>query len=124
MSEPLKFFPPFTVTTKRELNFGVKQPKEGVVPLTIPAGMRIEVAFAEGNDQFVYVLGQNSLRNLRLSITRAKGAITGFSARPSERTLEKWLFDDVVKTPTGHRVEPDGHGPDGSPSWLRVLGLI
>jgi len=118
MSKPLKFFPSFTVTTKRELRFGVTEPKP-----TFPAGSRIQVAFAEGQDQHVFVReGQH--RILRLSLTRAIGAITGFSAVPSERTLEKWMFDDVCKTPTGHRVEPDGHGPDGSPSWLRALGLI
>ncbi len=117
MNEPLKFFPSFTVTTKRELNFGDKQP-------TFQAGTRIQVAFAEGNDQFVYILGQAGLRALRISIIRATYAITGFSPISSQRTLEKWLCDDVVKTPTGHTVEPDGHGPDGSPSWLRVLGLI
>lgn len=112
-----KFFPPFTVTTKRELRFGVTEPKP-----TFPAGSRIQVAFAEGDDEYIFIQGQS--RDLRIHIRRAKDTITGFSAVPGERTLEKWLFADVVKTPTGHKVEPDGHGPDGSPSWLRVLGLI
>jgi|SRR6185503_10347892 len=118
MSETLKFFPPFTVTTKRELRFGVTEPKP-----TFPAGMRIQVSFAEGCDRHVFIR-EGQERNLRIGLERAKNAITGFSARPSDRTLEKWMFDDVCKTPTGHKVEPDGHGPDGSPSWLRVLGLI
>jgi len=118
MSEPLKFFPPFTVTTKRQLNFG----GQILATYSIPANSRILVAFAEGDDRHIFILGH--ARTLRIRLTNAKNAITGFSAVPSERTLEKWLFDDVVKTPTGHKVEPDGHGPDGSPSWLRVLGLI
>ncbi len=47
-----------------------------------------------------------------------------FFKEPSVRTLEKWSQDGVAKSVTGHRVEPDGYGPDGSPSWLLALGLI
>jgi hypothetical protein len=43
---------------------------------------------------------------------------------PSERTLAVWSMDGVAKSVTGKRVEPDGHGPDGSPSWLLALGYI
>jgi hypothetical protein len=43
---------------------------------------------------------------------------------PSLEDLEEWLSDGLCQTPTGHDVEPDGEGPDGVPSWLRVLGLI
>ncbi|ACB97277.1 hypothetical protein [Beijerinckia indica] len=43
---------------------------------------------------------------------------------PSMEQLEEWLSDGQCETPTGHEVEPDGHGPDGSPSWLLALGLI
>jgi hypothetical protein len=43
---------------------------------------------------------------------------------PSLENLEEWLFDGLCQTPTGHDVEPDGEGPDGVPSWLRLLGLI
>ncbi len=43
---------------------------------------------------------------------------------PSTEEMEEWVSDSVVDTPTGHRVEPDGVGPDGVPSWLRCLGLI
>lgn len=45
-------------------------------------------------------------------------------ACPSIRTLMKWSDDGICMTPTGHRVEPDGYGPDGVPSWLRILGMI
>ncbi len=43
---------------------------------------------------------------------------------PTLATLQRWEMDGVCKTPTGHMVEPDGVGPDGVPSWLRILGLI
>ena len=47
-----------------------------------------------------------------------------FEPEPDEDTLEQWCFDGACETVTGHQVEPDGFGPDGSPSWLLALGLI
>ena len=43
---------------------------------------------------------------------------------PSLQQLMAWHEDGVCETPTGHRVEPDGTGPDGAPSWLRALRLF
>lgn len=43
---------------------------------------------------------------------------------PSMATLEHWSEEGFCMTPTGHRVEPDGHGPDGVPSWLLLLHFI
>ena len=43
---------------------------------------------------------------------------------PSLLELMAWDEDGICETPTGHRVEPDGTGPDGVPSWLRALRLI
>ena len=43
---------------------------------------------------------------------------------PSMQELMAWNEDGTCETPTGHRVEPDGTGPDGVPSWLRALRLI
>lgn len=45
-------------------------------------------------------------------------------ALPSMSELEEWTCDSVCETPSGDQVEPDGHGPDGAPSWLLLLGLI
>lgn len=47
-----------------------------------------------------------------------------FFKAPSLATLERWSDSGVAKTPTGHKVEPDGIGPDGAPSWLLIMGLI
>lgn len=43
---------------------------------------------------------------------------------PTMDEMEEWAHDSVCETPTGHTVEPDGEGPDGVPSWLRIFGLI
>ncbi len=48
-----------------------------------------------------------------------------FMKAPSLATLEKWESQGgFCKTITGQRTEPDGHGMDGSPSWLLVMGVI
>jgi len=43
---------------------------------------------------------------------------------PSLQTLEEWAEAGIAETPTGYEVEPDGRGPDGSPSWLLILGML
>jgi hypothetical protein len=43
---------------------------------------------------------------------------------PSLHELEDWQFDGGCESVTGDWVEPDGHGPDGAPSWLVALGMI
>lgn len=48
----------------------------------------------------------------------------GISELPSEAELSHWMVDGVASSVTGDSVEPDGHGPDGAPSWLVALGLI
>ena len=50
--------------------------------------------------------------------------ISGFGKPPSMGRVEKMIDSGVATTPTGKRVEPDGFGPDGSPSWLLVLGIL
>lgn len=43
---------------------------------------------------------------------------------PTFSELESWVYDSVCESLTGDRVEPDGTGPDGAPSWLLALHLI
>lgn len=50
--------------------------------------------------------------------------VGAFGPAPKIETMEKWSNDGVAKSVTGRRVEPDGHGPDGSPSWLLVMNVI
>jgi hypothetical protein len=112
-----------TVTTKRDLNWGVKNPKPGVEPVTIKAGESITLHFDPANHQSVYVVHPSG-RRLKLGLMNAHNYVTGIKPSPSMKTLEKWSNDGVAKTVTGHRTEPDGYGPDGSPSWLLVFGII
>lgn len=82
---------------------------------TIPKGL--PVTFIEGKDSRCLVHSPLHSEPLQVRITSA------FKA-PSMSLLERWSYESVVRTPTGKRVEPDGHGPDGSPSWLLVMGFI
>jgi len=43
---------------------------------------------------------------------------------PAMRTLEKWSYDSVCKSVFGCKVEPDGCGKNGEPSWLLALNMI
>jgi hypothetical protein len=105
-------------TTKRDLTWS-KTPETACV---IPAGTNLTIHFSEANPSRIYFEYAGSLRAARL--VNAHQNYTGFSKQPSVNQLSKWDLDGVCKTPTGHRTEPDGYGPDGSPSWLLVLGVI
>jgi hypothetical protein len=50
--------------------------------------------------------------------------VSGISRPPSVNMMEKWMYDGVAKSITGKRVEPDGYGPDGAPSWMLAMGII
>ena len=43
---------------------------------------------------------------------------------PTAPTLARWGRDGGCKTPTGQWTEQDGHGEDGSPSWMLALNMI
>jgi len=101
-------------TTKTEIKYSRS---------TVPAGVSVEVFFSEQSPSRIYF--QYGTDNAKVLFTsRAWKYLTGFNRPPGNRTLEKYSFDGIAKTPTGHRTEPDGYGPDHSPSWLLVLGLI
>lgn len=78
--------------------------------------LRLQFTGASGRDY-----QQEPMSTNILSLSES---ISGFGKRPSFAQMEKWEGDGYSMTPTGKRVEPDGYGPDGSPSWMLVLGLI
>ena len=89
----------------------------------IPSGSKVHVWFSpkvRPDRMFVQYGEFTGIAHTKL----ASQWLTGFNKAPSMRTLMKNEFNSVAKSVTGKRVEPDGYGPDGSPSWLLVLGLI
>lgn len=60
----------------------------------------------------------------RITTAHMFAYVPGFTKPPKLNTIGRWEYDGMAKTVTGKTVEPDGYGPDGSPSWLLVLGVI
>lgn len=103
-------------TTKQEIKW-----RDGTVT---PAGTKVHIDFAPKSLQstLMYVtVGENVYKT---NIIVAHRKYTGFLKPPGQKILERQSNDCVAKSVTGKRVEPDGYGPDGSPSWLLVLGFI
>lgn len=89
---------------------------------TIEVGTKCDVRFYLKNDveQMMEIKADNgAVWNLPTRI-----AIKYFKKLPSMKMLEKWVNDSICLSVTGKRVEPDGTGPDGSPSWLLALSMI
>ncbi len=89
---------------------------------TVPAGAEVTLHYSEKAGSRVYFDRGSFAKTIKLQ--NCHNYFKGFHKMPSVRTLQKQSNDAVVTTPTGHRVEPDGCGPDGIPSWLLVLGVI
>jgi len=109
-------------TTIRQLTYS-KSNK----PAQFPAGIEIELYFKPEMESRAFFKDSTGyerplVTKLLASTVKAQGVT--FGKIPSFNTLERWMNDGVCKTPTGARVEPDGHDEYGSPSWLLVLGLI
>lgn len=113
-----KLSAPKHVVTRRELKYS-KFPETACV---IPAGTALEVHFSEASPSKVYFDYAGSCRVG--FVVNAHNNFTGFNKPPGLAALERYSNDGIAKTCTGARVEPDGFGPDGSPSWLICLGLI
>jgi hypothetical protein len=116
--EEKKLSAPKSVTTKEILTFS-KFPETACV---IPVGTKLEVHFSGVNHDRLYYEYNGSVRVSAVKLAHKK--FTGFNKPPGLNTLQKYDYNGIAKTPTGYEVEPDGTGPDGSPSWLLVLGLM
>lgn len=101
-----------TYTAVRDLKW-----KDGTV---LAKGTPVTVTYR--GDLFA-VLGHDGLQHTT-KVKNLPAILKGYPKAPSLSQLQKWSDDLVSKTPTGARVEPDGYGPDGSPSWLLVMGLV
>jgi hypothetical protein len=107
-------------TTKTELTWTDKT--TGIQSYKIPAGERVHLWFSpKKHSNRVFIQHHNEVKLTRLETANNK--LTGINKCPGMKTLEKYS-DCISKSVTGCRVEPDGYGPDGSPSWLLVVGVI
>ena len=89
----------------------------------IPAGTPVELTFDPvTNRALLGVEGREKKVNLPCAALHKYGP--GCSKVPSLARLEKMSSDAICTTPTGYKVECDGHGPDGSPAWMLALNYI
>ena len=106
----------------RDANGVRVQNAEGyVTEYSFPAGSQVNVTFGR-TDRLSYMIVEQDGRSI--SCRPAKYVKYFGGKEPSARTMMKWENDGYSKTVTGYKTEPDGYGPDGSPSWLLALGYI
>lgn len=68
--------------------------------------------------------GFPQVKNLYSRVETLNKFLDGFPKMPGISSLEKMSDNGIATTPMGERVEPDGFGPSGAPSWLLVAGVI
>ena len=97
--------------------------------VSIPVGTNIDLSFHETrHNRAVFTHNGKKyallVRNLYRTVKSTDSPHTSFYKEPSINKLEKMSDDGICTTVTGDKVEPDGFGENGSPSWLLVMGLI
>ena len=119
--------PGINVTTIRQLNYVLDKSKPAD-PLSnllvVPAGTDLTIYFNQDRPSVVVFSYKGHTKAVRIEDLRRTFKGHRFSKMPSLNKLEKMSNDGVCSTVTGKRVEPDGYGDDGSPSWLLVAGVI
>lgn len=104
----------------------IRMLKDGKV-ITQGITCKIEFNKVQGRPGSVMVTPQEGQEANASFVLRAENLykyFPGFTNPPSVATMERWSDNGIGKTITGKRTEPDGYGPDGSPSWLLILGLV
>lgn len=102
------------------LEVTVKQTVKSKKGVTLEAGTKVKCEF---QPSFVRITTENG-DAIKVPYAAASKFLTRFNKMPAMSTLNRMATDAVVTTPIGSRVEPDGYGPYGDPSWLIVLGVI
>jgi hypothetical protein len=95
----------------------------GRLTFEIPAGSKIHVDFSPKKSPGNIFITYKGDTKISQTATASKW-IKGIAKCPTQRTLEKRMFDGISRSVTGRKVEADGYSYDGSPSWELVLGFI
>lgn len=106
-----------SVTAQTDIKFSSSKQ-----PTVIKSGTKVEVYFSPKTPGYGYIPFENYWYIVGLK--NGSKQFNKFTAPPSQGTLEKWDRDGFSKTVTGEKVEPDGVGSNGAPSWMLVMGVI
>ena len=109
------------VVTKKEIWWTDKQTQQKT--LTIPTGTKVHIWFSpKVHPQYLFIQSGDEVK-----ISKARFGFDKFSKItkcPSTTTLQKYSWNGISKSVVGEKVEADGYGPTGAPSWELVLGVI
>ena len=109
------------VTIKKDIVYRHKVTKE--ITYTIPAGTRCHVDFSpRKHSSTLFITHGDEVKMTRTVYAHA--VMTGITKQPALQTMERRISSGIDKSVTGKTVECDGWGPDGSPSWTLVAGVI
>lgn len=86
-------------------------------------GEDVVINWLEETPQMTYIIKQDGNR-LRVKSEWAYHFVTGVNKTPSINQMERWDNEGYSKSMLGKKVEPDGFDPNGSPSWMLVIGII
>ena len=85
-------------------------------------GEVVEVTYKFTNPKVAYLQVGGTTKVL--GIPKLSLYLKGYPRMPNMAALRRMEENGIATTPSGHRVELDGQGPDGSPSWWLVWGLL
>lgn len=107
-------------TTKKEMSWTSKTSGEKI---TIPSGTNVHVDFSPKKtpNRIWITYGDNALRAMTSNAHTWLGKI---AKPPTLKTLEKRCSDGIDRSVLGEKVEIDGFGEHGDPSWSLVFGII
>jgi hypothetical protein len=92
--------------------------------MTIPMGTKVESVTFDGQTTVALVALEGRTFPVRIHCARLGGLVSGFKKVPGLKALEGYSDKGICPTITGQKVEPDGFGSDGSPSWLLIAGVL
>ena len=88
-----------------------------------PKGSNLRIEKFEEQGSYWKIVFTDGNKTIKIPVATAYKYVN-LPKPPGIAALTKMDDNGVGTTITGKRVEPDGKGPDGSPSWLLVLGMI
>lgn len=106
------YFPNYETSLHTDLVLKTKE--------VVPAGTVVRVDFNTDKDDSIKLVLAD--RIIRLPTELAFRYVDGFSRPPKMRQLQQWADEGYCLTVIGNKVNTNGYGPNGDPSWMIALG--
>lgn len=110
-----------TSTVRKTLTWTNKE--TGEVICSLSPGDKVQIYFAPRRLACrIFIINGDFVGRSRT--VNAYKYFTGFTKPPTINTLEKRMYNGISRSVINEKVEPDGFGPSGAPSWEICLGFI